>query len=272
MELLKSNIKVGFDFEDWYSEDLSEQARRYRPIRLLKRLESLALQHGKFCLTTSGAMAAELAKTYLSPVPVTIYNTFEIHPEKLTTEKYYRFPLRLFWFSQTIGPGRGLELFLASINKIEIDVEVHLLGEISQAYKTEILDIQSRHPVIFHAMVPPDELSQKIASFDIGLALEEASPKSRNYTITNKFFQYLEAGLPVIATPTIGQLEIFKTITPGFLITEYSSVVLAGLEKWLKSNSEIEKARNNAISLAWEYRSITQYNKLLHLVENAISL
>jgi glycosyltransferase involved in cell wall biosynthesis len=48
-----------------------------------------------------------------------------------------------------------------------------------------------------------------IARHDIGLALEPTDPPSRNLTITNKFFQYLNAGLAIIASDTAGQREAF---------------------------------------------------------------
>ncbi|HJP63714.1 MAG TPA: hypothetical protein VJ844_09745, partial [Mucilaginibacter sp.] len=56
VRLMAKGKKAAFDFEDWYSEDLSEEARRARPIGLLKELEKEALQKGSFCFTTSDTM------------------------------------------------------------------------------------------------------------------------------------------------------------------------------------------------------------------------
>jgi glycosyltransferase involved in cell wall biosynthesis len=44
--------------------------------------------------------------------------------------------------------------------------------------------------------------------YDIGLALEQIYPESRNTTITNKILQYLQAGIKILATATKGQQEI----------------------------------------------------------------
>ena len=48
----------------------------------------------------------------------------------------------------------------------------------------------------------------RIAEHDIGIAFEETSPPSRNFTITNKIFHYLQAGIGILATKTKGQTEV----------------------------------------------------------------
>lgn len=271
VQLLNSKKKVAFDFEDWYSEDLLDEARRYRPIRLLRELEKTALQKGIFCFTTSNALACKLAEVNRCNVPATIYNTFDADEAILSRQKSFVQPLKLFWFSQTTGPGRGLEPFLELIDKIDVKLEIHLLGNVDEHYMKELSAIQHTYPVFFHPLVPSTELAERIADFDIGLALEKTYPLSRNLTITNKFFQYIQSGLPVIATPTLGQMEIFNVQSAGFLIDTYNSPkLIEKLKNWLTDTRELNKARENAIQLAHKYNQDTQYAKLLKLTANAI--
>ncbi|HVV55289.1 MAG TPA: glycosyltransferase, partial [Mucilaginibacter sp.] len=248
VQLLKLRKVTAFDFEDWYSEDLLEEARRRRPLKLLQQLEKIALQKGAFCTTTSASMAAGLAKRYRSPVPEIVYNSFAADDDLLSVPKSFEPPLKLFWFSQTIGPGRGLEQFLQFSGQINTQIEIHLLGQADEKYSKLLSAVQNRHKVVFHPLVPPDKLAERIAGFDIGLALEETRPASRDLTITNKFFQYIDSGLPVIATATLGQKEIFDVMEPGFLIDDYDSPDLATrLENWLKDSDAIKNKRENAV-------------------------
>lgn len=271
VQLLRSKKKTAFDFEDWYSEDLLNEARQKRPIRLLKKLEQCALQNGAFCFTTSHAMANELSKIYKARTPSTVYNSFATDEEVLLRPKLFEPPLKLLWFSQTIGPGRGLEAFLRLIAKTGLRLEVHLLGAVTIAYKEELTAIQDTHPVFFHAPVPAGELAGKIADFDIGLALEETHPRSRDLTITNKFFQYIQSGLPVIATATSGQVEIFSKHKPGFLVDDYDSPgLLKRLESWLQNTAELKSARDSGIALAHEYCGNKEYLKVLKLTADVL--
>jgi len=269
--LLSAERKVAFDFEDWYSADLLAEARRQRPISLLRRAENFALNYGTFCTTTSAALARRLAEVYTSPEPKVIYNAF---PKQVAIEKKKRLSkvLKLFWFSQTIGPGRGLEKFLTHLCLIQLSIEVHLLGYISDEYVALLKrKIPAQHSIHFHKSVAEPELAAVVAGFDVGLALEQDEPPSRDLTITNKFFQYLHSGLPVIATETSGQKEIFNQFAFGFMIPlKASPGDIKGLEHWLRDPSAIEDARKIAAKAADFYSWENESKKLLDLVSHVV--
>jgi glycosyltransferase involved in cell wall biosynthesis len=270
-KLIKAGYKVAFDLEDWYSEDLLPDARRSRPIKLLKKIEYYALHNGVYCTTTSKTLAHKLASVNKSPTPAVIYNIFP-QQEIAEDSKTYSWPLKLFWFSQTIGPGRGLEGFISLLATFKTGIQLHLLGAVDMQYKSMLTNLlPSQHSIQFHAMVPEQELSDKIATFDIGLALELTQPPSRNYTITNKFFQYIQAGLPVIATHTKGQAEAFEKYQPGFkLPLTPGADDIAALEKWLSSPAELVNAAKRTKRAAAFYNWENKSKKIIRLVDNAL--
>src|SRR5262245_42551851 len=51
----------------------------------------------------------------------------------------------------------------------------------------------------------PDAMVDLARGFDVGLALEQASPRNRQLCLTNKAFTYILAGVPVAMTDTPGQ-------------------------------------------------------------------
>lgn len=268
-KLLEAGYKVGFDLEDWYSEDLLPQARKSRPVRLLKNAEQIALNKGAFCITTSQAMAQKLSETYSSPLPGVIYNVFPSPGIENPTITFSR-PLKLFWFSQTIGEGRGLEPFISLLNGLNNSIELHLLGNINTDYKETLIRLMpGQHHLYFHDLVQPELLPAKIAAFDIGLALELDTPMSRNYTITNKFFQYIQSGLPVIVSKTAGQTEAFEQFKPGFMLSQKPALTeITQLYTWLNDDDALQTAKAKAIEAAkvhnWEYES----KKLLTIIKN----
>ncbi|HTI60951.1 glycosyltransferase [Mucilaginibacter sp.] len=270
VKLIGKGKQVAFDFEDWYSEDLSEEARLERPIGLLKRLEKTALQKGVFCFTTSDVMAAKLAETYDAPIPATLYNTFGVDESLLTIPKRYTPPVKLFWFSQTIGPGRGLEEFIGLMSQIETRLELHLLGAVSESYKNELSNIQHTHPILFHPLVSNEKLPAKIAEFDVGLALELDKPLNRDHTVTNKLFQYIVSGLPVIATNTKGQQEVIGKYGGGVLIDmKDTDTTLPQLRELLNNPAQLLELRQQAIyaasQLDWENEKGKILNKINQL-------
>lgn len=225
-QLLQQGYRVGVDFEDWFSHDLLPSAQATRPVAWLESLEATLMRHATYRLTTSYALANALAHAHHTSPPTVVYNVFP-QAEAVSWghapghrlpqpagEHPPASPIRLHWFSQTIGPGRGLETLWAALPQVTVPVEIHLRGNCSPGNRAALmaqipLDWHSR--VYLHPTVSNAELPTRIAEYDIGLALEDNTPPSRNLTVTNKLFQYLQAGLAVLATDTAGQCEIFHT-------------------------------------------------------------
>ncbi len=253
-QLLDEGFCVGVDFEDWFSEDLLPEARATRPIAKLKALESRLARDCTYCLTTSHAMAEALAEAYQAPKPTVIYNSFPwAEREQIDHQKRDRQNLNLpslHWFSQTIGPGRGLETLFQALPHLTIPVEIHLRGNYPESARQWLEPlvppewrVKRSYPegnrLLIHPTVPNAELLSRIAEHDIGLSLESTDIPSRNLTVTNKLFQYLQAGLAVIATETAGAREVLSQCpTSGRLISSNNPVALAQALKDLLGTPE----------------------------------
>lgn len=277
--LLDEGFCVGVDFEDWFSEDLPLEDRVTRPVAYIKDLENKLLKHCEYCLTTSHAMAKAMSQATNSEMPIAVYNAF-LWSERECMDgqiKDRRNPdlLSIHWFSQTIGSGRGLETLMAALPYLTHPVEVHLRGnypESSRQWLEPQIPEKWRQYVSIHPTVPNAELLSRIAEHDIGLALESSDAVSRDLTITNKLFQYLQAGLAVIATNTSGQQEVFSQFLDcGALIPCQSPKALAdAINTFLLDGDRLKAAKSAALvaaqKLSWEQQS----NRILDAVEGII--
>lgn len=280
-QLLDEGFRVGVDFEDWFSEDLLPADRTTRPIAHLKALESRLLRDCTYCITTSDALAEALAEAYQILKPTVIYNAFPwAERSQMDRQKRDRQNLNLpslHWFSQTIGPGRGLETLFEALSYLKTPVEIHLRGNYPESYCQWLEPLVSsawRDRLFIHPTVPNAELLSRIAEHDIGLALESTDIPSRNLTVTNKLFQYLQAGLAVIATDTAGQREILSQQPMlGRLISNNNPLVLAqALEDLLQVPDKLSAAKAASLQAAeeqfcWE----RQANKLLQVAELSLN-
>lgn len=281
-KLLDKGFRVGVDFEDWFSEDLLPSDRVTRPINQLKSLESYLARNCTYSLTTSHALAEALAETYQAPKPTVIYNVFP-WAERLQIDNQKRDRQNvhvpsLHWFSQTIGAGRGLEILFQSLSYLDIELEIHLRGnypDSSRQWLEPLIPDTWRERVFIHPTVPNFELLSRIAEHDIGLALEIPYCLSRKLTATNKIFQYMQAGLAVVATDTAGQKEILSEF-PGVhpLISNNNPEALAKILKDLLNNHEILGAAKKASLAAakekfsWEKQSVL----LLELANKSLKI
>jgi hypothetical protein len=123
-------------------------------------------------------MADGLAAAYGGPAPIVLRNSFPLQPRSRLDRPAASAMPRFIWFSQTIGPGRGLELFLAAWARTTVPSEIHLLGEERAEFRERLLrrvPAEKRSRIHFIALVTPEELPGKLAEFDLGLALEPFS-------------------------------------------------------------------------------------------------
>lgn len=226
--LTAAGRRVAVDLEDWYSEDLLPADRRARPLALLREAEKFALHHARYVSVPSRSMADALRAAYGGRPPVVIRNTFPLQPPPPRAR--HGVP-RAVWFSQMIGPGRGLEPFLATWARMRTPGEIHLVGAIRPAYRRTLLQLlppARAGTVRFHEPVPPAELPARLAEYDLGLALEADQPPSRDTTITNKILQYLNAGLALVATPTAGQREVLAAAPDAGVLLDPAQPSAAG--------------------------------------------
>ncbi|MBL9216330.1 MAG: glycosyltransferase [Opitutaceae bacterium] len=228
-QLRQAGRRVAVDFEDWHSRDLLPAARAARPLRLLAAVETSLLRHAAYASAPSHALAAALAASAGGPVPVVITNSFPL-PD-LPARPRPAAPPALFWFSQTLGPRRGLEEVLDAWGRTRAPSRLALLGDAEPEFRARLaarVPATHRDRLEFLPLVPPAELPAVIARHDLGLALEDATPDSRNLTISNKILQYLGAGLGVLATDTAGQREVLAAApAAGLLVSLADPAALA---------------------------------------------
>ena len=275
--LIRDGRRVAVDVEDWYSEDLLFADRKSRPLRLLRRVEEFVLNHAAYASATSDSMAAALAGAYHCPLPITLRNTFPLQAVSRIDRPLGDRPPAFIWFSQTIGPGRGLELFFAAWAGTKNRSLIYLLGDERAGYREHLLSRvpATRHgDVRFIPLVTPDELPSKLAEFDIGLALEPHWPRNRDITITNKIFQYLNAGLAVLATDTAGQIEVMQAAPAcGLLVQAHETARLTTLIDELVG----DRTRLRSCQVAARAAAENQYNwgheapRLLEAVDRALA-
>lgn len=273
-ELLKKGRKVAADFEDWHSQDLLPAARRHRPLRLLGKVEQAMLCKASYTSTTSQAMAGALLAAHGGTKPIVITNSFPLQPPP--ARKPGRIP-SLLWFSQTIGPGRGLEAFVQSWANTKVASHLCLLGEVSDNYKNRLLSLTNdlaKSTLDFLPTCPPDALPAYISQHDVGLALEEKSPPNKDLTISNKILQYLNVGLAVAATHTAGHREVLQgNPQAGIFIDPADPVTCAKvLDDLLSSHEKLSTMQAAARGLAeqtycWE----REEPKLLAIVQQSLA-
>jgi glycosyltransferase involved in cell wall biosynthesis len=246
----------GFDAEDFhrYETGLDDSDP---DVRMKTMLEEKYFPSLDFLITSSPLITEAYKKLFPSLPVTTILNAFPDEPMITGKADEGTSPLKLFWFSQTIGKGRGLEDIIKAMGlRPELEIELHMLGQVSSDYKKELQalaktsSVDKRH-LVFHDPINPAQLIEFGSRFDIGLATETGIPYNREICLTNKIFSYIQSGLAVLASNTLaqqqllGQYPTFGTIYQKGNIAQISSI----LKRYHSDRSLLVKHRQAALKL-----------------------
>lgn len=254
-----TGAKCGFDAEDFHRHEETDDKSGLN-YRLKVSSENSYFEKLDYFTTSSDLIAREYKRIYPNLDPVVILNVFPVTdlPEILPSQE--RKKVRLFWFSQWVGKGRGIEETLMAMASLKTeDIELHILGDSFGDDRLYFEDLVkqyelSQDAVKFYSPIPPDEIIPFASQFDIGLATETSVPLNRDICLTNKIFTYIQAGLCVIASDTSAQkalLEQYPTVGKLYKKGEYKD--LCGCLYSLISNPErIVKSKENARKLGRE--------------------
>jgi glycosyltransferase involved in cell wall biosynthesis len=210
----RNNARLGFDAEDFHTgmEDSSAGMNR-----MIGYLEASYLPFCEYLTAASTGIAEAYRDKYGIRLPQVILNVFPL--EELPVRPPGN-PVKFYWYSQVIGPNRGIELLLDAASRIAVPgdgtrgFEIHLRGQLySEDYKTTLMqrygDPGLWDRVFLHEPIAPARLIGDANQFDVGLALESNVSVNRNICVTNKVFSYLMSRLMIIGTDTYGQKDIF---------------------------------------------------------------
>ena len=116
------NVPYAVDLEDFHgAEHAATDAEGVFSNRLAQAAERIVFRDAAFLTTASDAIADRYAGAY-GKRPLVINNTFPLPAREPEFAPVDGEGLRLYWFSQTIGPGRGLEDAVQAAGLAEIQL------------------------------------------------------------------------------------------------------------------------------------------------------
>jgi glycosyltransferase involved in cell wall biosynthesis len=204
-----NQARFGFDAEDFHT-GMSETGGRQD--RLIGWLEAKYLPLCDYLTAASKGIAEAYRDKYGIKMPQVILNVFPLEALPVRAPGN---PVRFYWYSQVIGPNRGIELLLQAAKRVTLPFEIHLRGKLSsEEYRNQLKEQCGNsglwERVFLHEPILAARLISDGNQFDVGLALESNVSVNRNICVTNKVFSYLMSRLFIIGTDTYGQKDIFN--------------------------------------------------------------
>src|SRR5262249_42904445 len=195
-----------FDAEDFHLGDSPDGIAYTSERRMIRAIEERYLPGCAYVTAASPGIADAYVSSYRIKRPTVVLNVFPRAqaPTSPTPKGKAELCPSIYWFSQTIGPDRGLECAVRAIARARSKPHLYLRGSPAAGFLDLLARIAAEGGAAdrLHILppAPPAEMEQLAAVYDVGLLGETGHTPNRRIALTNKQFTYLLAGLAIVAS------------------------------------------------------------------------
>ena len=161
-------------------------------------------------------------------------------------------------YQGVLNEGRGLEESIEAMEGLN-GVKLWLAGEgdLSGLLRQMVVEKGLQDRVIFYGRVSPTELHSLSAQAHLGLNLLENKGLNYYFSLANKTFDYMQAGIPSLCMAFPEYEKLYVKTGAIVLLEELSALEVVAAVKMLRDNEEMYrklciKSRMAAKDLVWE--------------------
>ncbi len=267
------------DFEDFHCGEQRDDAEG-RKVNELADIVMRDVARDAAFITAGSAAIADACAARFGARPIAVHNAFDLPPDAPRWNGRAGGPLSMYWFSQTIGPCRGLEDVVAAAGLVRQPCELHVRGVPVAGYLESLRALVTRLApsltLTHHQPIDPDVLIDTCRGFDIGLSPEQMSVPNQELALSNKSLTYPLAGLPVVITDTPGQRVLAQDLGAGAVCYRPGDVatLAGGLARWFDDPDALRAAGEASWEAArrrWHWRHPAERGALVAAVERVVS-
>ncbi len=211
--------RVVFDSRELYAH-LDSSAGRPWVRAVWGAVERRAIRRADVVFTVNRSIAERLARTYGIAPPTVLHNAPEARPVPASGRLRAALGLApdrpIVLYQGLLREGRGLPQLIAAMEAVpEAVLAVIGEGPMEEALRRQAAPLGDR--VRFLGFILPDDLPAYTADADLGALLIEPRTESLRLALPNKLFEYLSAGVPVLASPGPEMRRVVETFDVGLV-------------------------------------------------------
>ena len=238
---------------------------------LLPVLERFATRFVEKGITVNQTIAAILKKKYQKEF-VVLQNVSKYQKIKKNLLLQKQFPGEILVLHIGTGhKGRGGQNMIKALKYLPTDISLVFLGSEEDWLMNFAKELGLEKRVHFLQPVPPNEVVSVATSADLGLSLTENLAPSFYYSLPNKIFQYIAAGVPVLGSnfpefkKVILENKIGEVVNP-----QYPQAIAKKIKIMLEPEKQ-KKYRVNLLGLAKnKYNWALEEKKLFSLYQDLL--
>lgn len=251
-------IRRVYDAHELFCE-MKEIVTRPPIYKLWKRIESFAVPKFTFGYTVNQPIAAEFGKMYGVNYEV-IRNIALLRPITPIPSNE-----KIILYQGAVNEGRCFETLIPAMKEVAAKLLICGDGNFMEQARLLVKDNQLEEKVIFRGKVLPDELRAITGRAYIGITLFENKGLSNYFSLGNRFFDYLHAGIPQLCVDYPVYKEINDELPFAVLVKDLSERNLAAELNNLLSNEVLyNNLQQNCLQARLKYNWQEEEKILIH--------
>ena len=272
------NIPLIYDAHELYPEQaiFSKEKRDF-----YTQVEAHFIKYPNLVITVNESIAKEMSKRYGINKPEVILNALDAPKGFDQNKKYDHFrnalsiskDKKIVLFQGGYSPNRNLELFVKSAKYIKDDNLVLVLmgfGDFKQVLEnTAVEDKTINNKVFFFPAVDQSILLEYSASADVGIIPYPHVDLNSYYCTPNKLFEFIQAGLPMIAndSPELNRFIKDNQIGYSYKINDEKDIAYM-IEEFFKQDIDYKQ---NILNIRDIFSWKTEERKFIEIMSEIIS-
>lgn len=263
ISMLKKINRI-YDAHELFCEmkEIVSRPRIYAIWKMIERHTVPAFKHG---YTVNGPIAGEFRKMYgVDYAVIRSMARYEGTAPEPVRDHY-------ILYQGAVNEGRCFETLIPAMQWVDAPLHICGDGNFMKRAKDLVRQYGLESKIIFHGLLPPEELKPITRKARIGLTLFEPGARSNYFSLANRFFDYIQAGVPQLCVDYPVYRELNNLHHVAVLINDLSARSIAGsLNQILQNEQEWTTMKDHCISAAKELNWQSEEKKLLSFYRKLI--
>ena len=233
---------IGYDAHEYFTE-LPEVVGRGYVGPVWRFIERFAVPKTDFRITVTQGLVDILSEKYNKPF--NLVRNMPILKNMVAGEQSDPYMI----YQGFLNKGRGLETIIDVMQEVDMRLVIAGDGDISQELKDLAKTKGVEDRIEFLGFVGPDELKTLTSGAILGINLLENLGLSYYHSLGNKFFDYVQAGVPQLAMNFPEYANLNKEHEVAMLLPDLDKfTVLQAIKFLLGNKGEYERLKENCLA------------------------
>lgn len=246
-----------YDAHELFCE-MQEIITRPAIYKIWKAIEKFTVPKFLLGYTVNQPIATEFKKMYGVQYEVirniTLLKQIDFLPKK---EKF-------ILYQGAVNEGRSFETLIPAMKEVNSTLIICGDGNFMEQAKQLVKENNLEDKIIFKGKIAPDELRRITQQAYIGITLFEGTSLSNYYSLANRFFDYLHAGVPQLCVDYPVYREINEAMPIALLVNDISAQNIAAQLNHLLSNEVLyQTLQANCIKAREKYNWQEEEKKVI---------